>query len=242
MAEGIILAGGRSERLDSFGVPKQFAEIGGVPLIMCCLESFEKCNDIDGYVIVAEKSWRGKLRKWLDDFGAVKFRKFALPGDTRQHSVYNGLLAVQPFSPDRVVVHDAARPLITDAFISECIAQSKADGFDGATPALPMSDTVYRSTNGQSITHLLNRDEILAGQTPECYDFSKYLKAHEALSDEEIGAIRGSSEIAFKAGMNIKLFEGERINIKITTIEDVRDFIHIVDDIRRLNEYENKQV
>jgi len=71
-----------------------------------------------------------------------------------------------------------------------------------------------------TITALLNRDELLAGQTPECYNYVKYLKAHKATSDAELADIRGSSQMAAKAGMKIHLYKGNPQNFKITTIVD----------------------
>jgi len=218
MKVGIILAGGLSERLNELGAPKQFIEINGVPLIVYCLRMFERCASIDAFAIVAPEPWQEQIRKWLEKYGIGKFKMFALPGRTRQHSIYNGLLAVQPLQPEYVVIHDAARPLVTEQDIRNCIDESK--GYDGATPAVSLNETVYLSEDGATITALLNRDKLLSGQTPECYDYPKYLKAHKTLTDAEIGDIRGSSEIAVKTGMKIHLYKGNPQNFKVTTIVD----------------------
>jgi len=124
-----------------------------------------------------------------------------------------------------VVVHDAARPLVTELDIHNCV--KSANGYDGATPVVEIADTVYVSTDGVRISALLSRDELLAGQTPECYGYGKYLAAHQRLSDEEIVSIRGSSEIAFKSGMNVRLYEGNPNNFKITTAVDLEYFKYI---------------
>jgi len=216
MRVGIILAGGSSERLNGLGAPKQFIEIASVPLIVYCLRMFERCASIDSLAIVALESWQEQIRKWLEKYGIGKFKTFALPGRTRQHSIYNGLLAVQSLQPEHVIIHDAARPLVTEQDICSCIDESKS--YDGATPALPLTETVYLSEDGTTITSLLNRDKLLAGQTPECYDYAKYLKAH--INNTELGNIRGSSEIAVKAGMKIHLYKGNPQNFKITNIVD----------------------
>jgi 2-C-methyl-D-erythritol 4-phosphate cytidylyltransferase len=175
------------------------------------LNALEQCAGIDKIVVVAPKIWRYKIP------GAAKFHAFAEPGETRQHSIYNGLLALRDaFGGDGlVVIHDAARPFATARDVDGCIRA--ACGYDGATPALPLKDTVYRSADGHTVTALLNRDELFAGQTPECYAFGKYLAAHEGA---DLSGIRGSSELAFNAGMRIRLFDGNPRNIKITASED----------------------
>jgi len=216
MRVGIILAGGSSERLNELGIPKQFIEISGVPLIVYCLRMFERCVSIDAIAIVALEPWQEQISKWLEKYGIGKFKTFALPGRTRQHSIYNGLLAVQSLQPEYVIIHDAARPLVTEQDICSCIDESK--DFDGATPAVPLNETVYLSEDGATITSLLNRDKLLAGQTPECYDYAKYLKAH--INNTEFGNIRGSSEMAAKAGMKIHLYKGNPQNFKVTNIVD----------------------
>jgi 2-C-methyl-D-erythritol 4-phosphate cytidylyltransferase len=212
MNAGLLLAGGKGERLAS-DIPKQCIELGGRPLMSYALSVLEKCADIDLICVVIAGQYRNLLN---GDY------VFALPGKSRQHSVYNGLSALSRYSPKLVVVHDAARPLVTADDISGCIRAS--DGYDGATPALPVSDTVYRSADGRAITALLNRDELFTGQTPECYDFEKYLNAHKNLSDGELSGIRGSSEIAVKSGMRIALCKGNADNFKVTTNADLERF------------------
>jgi 2-C-methyl-D-erythritol 4-phosphate cytidylyltransferase len=227
LTAGIILAGGISERLGELGNPKQFVEIYGTPLIMYCLRTFESCADINAIVIVAAQERQEQLHGWLNEHNITKFKIFALPGKTRQHSIYNGLLASQHFNPDRVVIHDSARPLVSAQNIRDCIESSYNCG--GATPTLPLNETVYKSTDGITIGALLNRDELFSGQTPECYNFADYLQAHKALSDTELGNIRGSSEIAFKAGMKIRLYKGNPRNFKITTAADLEYFKYLAE-------------
>jgi len=232
MRVGIILAGGSSERLNELGVPKQFIKVGGVPLIMYCLRMFENCASIDALAIVSPEQWQEQILKWLEKYGINKFKIFALSGKTRQYSIYNGLLAVQSLQPELVIIHDAARPLVSEQDIHNCIDES--NGYDGATPAMPLTETVYLSEDGATISALLNRDKLLAGQTPECYNYAKYLKAHETFSDTGFVDIRGSSEMAVKAGMKIHLYKGNPQNFKVTTIVDFKCVKYFIEE--RANE------
>lgn len=216
MNAGIILAGGKGERLSS-DIPKQFIEIEGQPLINYALSVFNECNDIDLICVVVDEKYRAILNGEY---------VFAEPGISRQHSILNGLCALKAHSPSYVVVHDAARPLVTETDICGCIKGAK--GYDGATPGLPVTDTTYQSTDGKTITKALNRDELFAGQTPECYDFKKYLALNESLSDSELSKVRGSSEVAVNYGMQIAICKGNLDNFKITTNTDLERFKSIV--------------
>ena len=227
MNAALLLSGGLSERIGSLGLPKQFYEVDGKPIMMYSLMRLEKCDGISSITIAAPEEWQERISDWVRDYGIGKFRMFTLPGRTRQHSIYNGLLALRNTLGERdyIVVHDAARPLVSVQDISDCV--NAAAGEDGAMPSIKVSDTIYKSADGIGITGLLDRDELFAGQAPECYDFAKYLAAYEQLTDDEIARFRGSSEIAFKAGMNIRLYGGNPGNIKISTLADLRYFEYL---------------
>jgi 2-C-methyl-D-erythritol 4-phosphate cytidylyltransferase len=222
MNAGLILAGGKGERLAGYDTPKQFIEVGGTALILYCLQAFEQCPDIALVCVVIDEDRRGVLS---GDYVC------AAPGKSRQHSSYSGLLALKRYNPARVVIHDAARPLVTASDITDLIMA--ADIFDGATPVLAVTDTIYRSVDGKTIGETPDRDGLFAGQTPECYDFKKYLAAHEKLTDDELSKIRGSSELAARFGMKIALAKGNPDNFKVTTKADLERFRAMVENRSR---------
>lgn len=155
---------------------------------------------------------------------APRFLGFVHPGDNRQLSVFNALRFLKGFADDNdfVLIHDAARPLVTVRQLTECIcAAQKADG---CVPVLPMKDTVYYSSSGGRIESLLKRECIFAGQAPEAFVFGKYYRANERLDYEEMLAVNGSTEPAVMARMDIMVIPGEEGNFKITTVEDLRRF------------------
>lgn len=219
----IILAGGVGSRMGA-DRPKQFLTVKNKPIIAYCLKVFQNHEKIDSIVIVVDEAWREYVSEWLEKEGISKFRSFANPGRTRQHSIYNGLKAAAEFTndDDAVIIHDAARPLTSDRIISDCI--DGAYEMDGAMPVITVKDTVYQSTDGKTISKLLRRSELFAGQAPESFNFGKYYSIHNLVSDDEIENTAGSSEIAFRHGMKIKLIEGSENNFKITTPEDLRSF------------------
>ena len=88
-------------------------------------------------------------------------------------------------------------------------------------PVLPMKDTIYESYDGLSISSVLNRDILFAGQAPEAFKLGKYINACESMNREELLLVRGSAEIAYKAGMKVKLIKGDERNFKVTVPEDL---------------------
>lgn len=221
----IILAGGVGSRMKVLDRPKQYVEVKGRPVISYCLQTFQQHAKIDAIYIVADQSWQDYISAWVEKEHISKFAGFAPAGKSRQHSIYNGLIACEKsvVSPeDIVILHDAARPFVTPEIIEQCILG--ATELEGAMPVITVKDTVYRSVDGKSITSLLDRSELFAGQAPESFRYGKYRKIHEDASDEEIMNTRGSSEIAYNHGMKIRLFEGAEKNFKITTMEDLTNF------------------
>ena len=98
-------------------------------------------------------------------------------------------------------------------------------------PVIPVKDTVYLSEDGKHINSLLNRSHLWGGQAPEAFRFGKYIKVHEELQKEELLKINGSTEIAFKAGLNCQMIKGDPINFKITTPEDLSNFESIINKV-----------
>lgn len=218
MNTAIILAGGTGTRLGG-NIPKQYLEVGGKPVITYCLEKFESNTAIDEIVIVAADDWKKFITDNMKNIS--KFRCFAPAGDSRQHSIVNGLKAANP-NTSNVIIHDAARPNVSDETITECINGLK--DYDGVMPVLPVKDTIYFSETGEAISSLLNRDQLFAGQAPESFRYDRYLAIHQNMTVEDLGKVRGSSEIAFRNGLKIKMIKGDEHNYKITTMVDLDKF------------------
>lgn len=222
----LILAGGCGSRLGG-DIPKQYLEVEGKPVIAYCLETFSKQEQIDKIQIVAEDMWQPFIREWVDKIACIKLQGFSKPGKNRQLSIWNGLQDIQRYSKeeDVVIIHDAARPLVSKRIIADCLDMCKE--YDGALTVLPVKDTVYYGT-GDRIEALLNRSKLMAGQAPEAFRMGLYCRANEALLPKKILEINGSTEPAVMAGMNIGCVAGEEQNFKITTKEDLVRFKQIL--------------
>lgn len=224
----LILSGGTGSRV-GLNIPKQYVEVKGQPIICYCLQTFLKHPEIDAICIVADEAWQEYILEKLEqgpdrDIFKEKFHGFSLPGETRQLSILNGLEDIVKWadSTDCIMIHDAARPLLTSKLISECFAAVK--GHDGVLPVLPMKDTVYFSENGDQVDALLKRSNIYAGQAPEVFLLGKYYKANVELSMEDMLKINGSTEPAILAGMDIAMIPGDEQNFKITSRMDLERF------------------
>lgn len=221
MNVALVLAGGTGNRLGA-EVPKQYLEVEGRPIIAYCLETLDRHSLIDAIQIVAGEEWHSLIR----GLGITKLRGFSLPGENRQLSILNGLDDIMKYAAedDVTLIHDAARPLVSEATITACI--EGCIEHEGVMPALPVKDTVYYGTDGR-IESLLDRGKVIAGQAPEAFRLGKYYRANRRLSREGILGINGSTEPAIMAGMDICYIPGDERNFKVTTAEDFKRFCRI---------------
>jgi len=225
----ILLSGGIGQRLGA-SIPKQYIKCNGKLIIQFSLTTLLSNENIDELVIVAANEWISTIQLIVYSLTVNKPVYYASPGETRQFSILNGLNEIysrhkEIGDRDLVIVHDAARPLVSEELINSCLLIENE--YDGAMPVLPVKDTIYVSDNGATISTLLDRATLYAGQTPESFRFRKYLQAYEQLCYDELLKIKGSSELAYKAGMKIKLVKGDVMNFKITDFQDLENFKQI---------------
>ncbi len=221
----VILSGGTGSRMRTDGFPKQYIEVNGKPILLYTLEKFDTCPCIDKIIVVADVNWHNAITQWTQQSKLEKFAGFALPGSSRQESIFHGLQACMALSQkddDCVIIHDGVRPLVSHSLIEACFRE--LDTYDGCMPVLAVTDTVYYSEDSHTITSLLDRNKLFAGQSPEAFRLKKYYAINEAASPEELANIRGTTEIAYQNGHKISLIPGEYSNFKLTTPTDLDRF------------------
>lgn len=224
----IILSGGVGSRM-GLDIPKQYVEVNHRPIISYCLKTFLENKQTDAIVIGVADEWKESVEKQMEELKASKPVLYAVPGETRQYSIYNALKVVKGNGygdESLVIIHDAARPLVSHEIINRCYDACK--NADGSMPVIPVKDTTYYSEDGMNITSLLDRSKLWAGQAPEAFVFGKYFDVHEKMTREELLKINGSTEIAFKNGLKVKMVKGDPMNFKITTPEDLSNFESII--------------
>lgn len=230
----LLLSGGTGSRLGS-DIPKQYIKIKDKMLITYSLRILANSSVIDAVQIVAEYSWRKIIMEDAarDGIDVRKIIGFSVPGQNRQLSILNGLQDIvcgkdrigdvgKIRADDNVLIHDAARPLLTEKQITDCFITLQ--NHDGVIPVLPVKDTMYLSEDGKSVSELIDRKIIFAGQAPECFVLGKYLEANRRLLPDKILEINGSTEPAVMAGMDIAMIPGDENNFKITTQADLERF------------------
>lgn len=212
----IILSGGAGSRFGA-GVPKQYLDMRGRPVIVHTMETFERCEAVDHVLVVTEKSWERPLIGWAEQYGLGKLWGFAPAGADRQQSILNGLQAARRLctgAADGVIIQDAVRPLTSVALIGRLLAELKEA--PAVLPVLPVTDTVYHSEDGRRVDGLPDRSTLYAGQAPEAFRYREYMDLYESTPPEKRSAMSGSCQLPFDAGWPVKMIPGERENIKLT--------------------------
>ena len=227
----VVLAGGIGTRMRSDGIPKQYVEVKGKPVLMYTLEKFQNCADVDHIIVVSHAQWEEKIQGWVKEYGIDKFSGIAYQGGSRQESVYNGLeacLKLASSAEDLVLIHDSARPLVTPGLISACVQGT--DGHDGCLPVIPVKDTIYMSRDGKTVQDLTDRSTLFCGQSPEVVRLLPYLELCKGLTPEQMLNVRGSCELAYQNGWNISMIPGEENNFKLTTAEDMSRLVKLLEE------------
>ena len=209
----VLAAAGRGERLGSER-PKAFARLGERPLLAESLERLEGSDWIDAIVIAAPPEWEEPSILVAEEIAATKVSSAVTGGETRSESVRLALADV-PGDAAAVLVHDAARPLLPDAVIERVLAPL-GEGWDGAVPVLPLSDTVKR-VDGEQVVETLPRGELVAAQTPQAFTADVL---RQALAGDVSAATDCASLVEARGG-RVKVVQGDPRLLKITGADDL---------------------
>ena len=199
----IIVAAGKGNRAGG-KVPKQWRKIAGKLVVDWSIDAFKNHDLVDFVIVVLPPN------KTLNRNDVIT----CTGGNSRSLSVYNGLIAAKNLSPEKVLIHDVARPAVSKDIITDIILTVNEE--TGAAPGLPISDAIWKVSDGE-VEKTLDRNFIFRAQTPQGFPYSKILKAHEDQSDQ---SAFDDVELAKKIGLKIILKTGHRDNMKITTPED----------------------
>lgn len=217
MISAIILAGGKGKRMNS-KVSKQFIEIKGKPIIYYTIKKFNENKNIDNIVVVLPQDEVDYFKENVLEKYMLKVDKIVIGGAERQDSVYNGLKSLEQDSVDIVLIHDGARPFISDRIIEEGINYAAVYG--ASAPGVMPKDTIkIKSEEGFSI-NTPKRETLMAIQTPQVFKFNEILRCHEKIKEDKI-LVTDDTMVVEQYGYNVYLYEGEYTNIKITTPEDL---------------------
>lgn len=220
----VILAGGTGSRMGIVDMPKQFIEIYSKPVIVHTIESFEINDNIDAICVVCIKEWQNNLKIWLKEYDIRKVRWIADAGDSRQRSSLNALDAIKDDCTDEdiVIIHDAARPLVSQRIINENIEKVKQYG--ACDTVVPAHDTIIRSVDGEYLESIPARKELYMGQTPQSFTYGIIRKSYDdyyALPEDKRPVMTDDCGLVLNSGIKIGMAMGDKINMKLTTMEDL---------------------
>ncbi|HCX64573.1 MAG TPA: 2-C-methyl-D-erythritol 4-phosphate cytidylyltransferase [Eubacteriaceae bacterium] len=213
----IVVAAGLGSRMKS-GVNKQYLYLNGKPVLSHTLKAFEKCELIDEVILVISKSDEELCTKEVLKAEKIKkVKKVVYGGNSRQESMYNGLLEVNN-KADVVITHDGARPLVHQSILLKSIEATLEHG--ASVVAVPVKETIKVVDENYQVKDTPNRAELWAVQTPQTFRYDLLVEAHEqARASDYTGT--DDAMLVEKLGHSIKIVKGHYDNIKITTPEDL---------------------
>lgn len=218
----LILAAGSGTRMGNTSKPKQFLNIYNKPLIVHTIEAFEVHDEIDMIVIVTNDTYIDQVKIWCKQYDLGKVKSVVAGGSSRQESVYNGIKHLEQSGTnpyDIILIHDAARPLISQSIISENIVACKKYG--AIDTVIPTSDTIIRSLDKETICEIQKRSEQYQGQTPQTFTFQIIKEAHEYAKKTNNTETTDDCRLVINMGKEVHIVNGSKLNFKITTFDDL---------------------
>ena len=221
----IVLSAGSSTRFLS-EEKKQFYSIKNRPVLFYSLNAFEKSKLVDEVVLVTAKEDIEKVQSLVKEFKFKKVAKIVEGGSCRQESVKNGLDAIEE-NEGYVLIHDSARPIVTEEVISSLVNALKK--YDGAAPAIKIIDTVIKVDNNE-LSSYEDRDKLYRIQTPQAFRLDVIKEAHVKFVGQ---AFTDDTQLVKLLEKKVGIVEGHNYLTKITTLEDT----HAIEAYIEQNEY-----
>jgi len=217
MNVAIVVAAGKGTRLGGVR-PKQFLELGGVPIIIHTLRQFERSQQIDEIIAVLPPEETANFLSFAQDFGLKKVWRAVAGGATRAQSVLRGLMTIS--EAEIVAVHDGVRPLVTPDEIDATVLAARANG--AAILTSSVADTIKEIENDRVMRTLL-RANLRRALTPQCFRYDILKRAYNQLNEVESSGMEltDDSMLVERLGVEIVAIAGSARNIKITSVEDL---------------------
>lgn len=231
----LIKAGGVGNRMGS-GIPKQFVNVMGKPVIMYTLEAFQKHPCIDAIYVVCVDKWKKNLEKYVETYNITKLKGIVAGGSTSLESIKNGIDYIRDKydEEDIILIHDANRPCLSQDVISGVITECEENNM--AVAVMPCDDEIavvddIGNTESNTFT---NHKKLYRVQTPDAYRLKIIKKIFDNATAEQLETIGATNVLAVKQGYPVHFSNGSALNIRLTTMED----ISLMKGILKLNFYD----
>ncbi len=210
----LVLAAGRGVRLKS-PLSKALIDVGGKPVIYYSLRVLNNHPEVDNIIVVCNRDNIKRIERITKKYGFRKVKDFILGGKERKDSVLNAIKSVA-LESDYVLIHDAARPVLSKGLVSACIDSARKYG--AAIAAVRVKPTIKVSESGKWIKSTLDRKQLWEAQTPQVFKKELINRGYRGLGNKEI---TDDSMLIERLGRKVRLVSGSYSNIKITTPEDL---------------------
>jgi 2-C-methyl-D-erythritol 4-phosphate cytidylyltransferase len=215
----VVLGGGVGQRVGA-ALPKQLLRLGGRTLVEHCVAAFERAPGVDEILVVMAAGYVEQVRDMLAEGGFSKVTGVIAGGVARSDSTRVALGAIGGSSDCAVLLHDAARPLVDQRIIADCVAALEVH--EAAGVAVPASDTIVITDNG--VMHTMPRRETLwRCQTPQCFRLPVIARAHElAAADPDFAPTDDCGVVLrYLPGVDVHIVPGSERNLKVTYPQDL---------------------
>lgn len=221
----VILAGGTGTRMGNVEKPKQFLKIGGKPIIVHTIEKFVVNDSFEAVIVLTPKQWvnhtKDIIKKSIPAAGHIYVTE---GGSSRNGTIMNAIAFIEKnFGMDEetvIVTHDSVRPFVSHRMIVENIESALKYG--ACNTAVPATDTIVQSVDGEKISEIPDRALMYQGQTPQSFHAKKLRTLYEELSEEEKESLTDGCKIMLLKGEDVHLVMGDVRNMKITYPYDLR--------------------
>ena len=220
----ILMAGGVGNRVGA-GIPKQFVEVLGMPVIAYTMQKLQQCSEIDAIVLSCVNGYQEKLRKIADDNGISKVIKVVTGGKDYEHSIINGVEGLKGIAKDDdvIMIHWAASPFVSDDVLKDNIRVCKEKG--NAMSAC-FAFLLYGTNDGDHAKNVIDRETFKTLSAPQSFLYENIIEFYRQVEEKHLFDTVEAHTTSLMAALNWPIYfsKGDQTNIKITTPEDLKLF------------------
>lgn len=218
------MAGGVGNRVGA-GIPKQFVEVLGKPVIAYTMQKLQQCSEIDAIVLSCVNGYQEKLRKIADDNGINKVIKIVTGGKDYEHSIINGVEGLKGIAKDDdvIMIHWAASPFVSDDVLKDNIRVCKEKG--NAMSAC-FAFLLYGTNDGDHAKNVIDRETFKTLSAPQSFLYKNIIEFYRQVEEKHLFDTVEAHTTSLMAALNWPIYfsKGDQTNIKITTPEDLKLF------------------
>lgn len=220
----ILMAGGVGNRVGA-GIPKQFVEVLGKPVIAYTMHKLQQCSDINAIELVCVDGFQDKLKKIADENGITKVIKIITGGKDYEHSIINGVEGLKGIAKDDdvIMMHWAASPFVSDEILKDNIRVCKEKG--NAMSAC-FAFLLYGTNDGDHAKNIIDRETFKTLSAPQSFLYKEIVEFYRQVEEKHLFDTVEAHTTSLMAALNWPIYfsKGDQTNIKITTPEDLKLF------------------